>query len=207
MNDYAKLAHYRRTVAESYARVRASADAVQAATGFRQERDQLFATHPLSPIPPEARVSYPGVPWMPYDPAWRIVASLHYDIPQTTYELELPEGMFRYQSFARAEFTTLTGHVASLIVYWILGYGGGVFLPFGDATNKTTTYGGGRYLYDTIKGADLGITAETMLLDFNYAYHPSCRYSPLWTCPLAPLENRLPFPIPAGEILEYSEVP
>jgi uncharacterized protein (DUF1684 family) len=85
-------------------------------------------------------------------------------------------------------------------VYWIAGYGGGLFLPFRDATNASTTYGGGRYLYDTIKGADLGAGNDELVLDFNYAYHPSCCYNPRWVCPLAPPQNRLSFAVEAGEM-------
>ena len=88
---------------------------------------------------------------------------------------------------------------ASLSLFWIQGYGGGLFLPFADSTNRATTYGGGRYLYDTIKGADLGSVNAELILDFNFAYNPSCAYSPRWMCPLAPQENRLAIPVLAGE--------
>ncbi len=81
----------------------------------------------------------------------------------------------------------------------MMGYGGGVFLPFGDRTNRADTYGAGRYLYDTIKGVDPGAGLDTIMLDFNYAYNPSCAYNPQWACPLAPPENRLEFPVPVGE--------
>jgi len=75
-----------------------------------------------------------------------------------------------------------------------------LFLPFRNATSGQKTYGGGRYLYDTIKGADLGIEAEEIGLDFNYDYNPSCAYNNTqWVCPLAPPENRLPFAVEAGE--------
>ncbi|MCI0711137.1 MAG: DUF1684 domain-containing protein, partial [Chloroflexi bacterium] len=134
-------------------------------------------------------------------PAWRFVVPLIPDADEHVYELDLPEGHFRYKRFSRVRFTAPTGEDGRLSLFWILGYGGGIFLPFGDATNKHTTYGGGRYLYDTIKGADLGASAENVVLDFNFAYHPSCRYSPEWTCPLAPIENRLPFAVPVGELL------
>jgi uncharacterized protein (DUF1684 family) len=87
-----------------------------------------------------------------------------------------------------------------LTIYWLGGYGGGLFLPFGDATNGTTTYGGGRYLLDSIKGADLGQVEDgRMILDFNFAYNPSCAYSPRWSCPLAPARNKLPGGVMAGE--------
>jgi len=91
------------------------------------------------------------------------------------------------------------GLPAALALYWFEGYGGGLWLPFGDASNGASTYGGGRYLYDTIKGADLGATATDFVLDFNFAYNPSCAYEDRWSCPLPPAENRLPFEVPAGE--------
>jgi uncharacterized protein (DUF1684 family) len=74
-------------------------------------------------------------------------------------------------------------------------------VPFRDGTSGKETYGAGRYLLDTIKSADFGsdAAAGTVVLDFNYAYHPSCAYDPRWVCPLAPPENRLTLPIRAGE--------
>jgi uncharacterized protein (DUF1684 family) len=84
------------------------------------------------------------------------------------------------------------------------GYGGGLFLPFGDATNGDSTYGGGRYLLDTVKGSDLGEVEGGIVLDFNFAYNPSCAYDPRWTCPLSPLESRLDIPVDAGELLPSS---
>ena len=102
------------------------------------------------------------------------------------------------QRFGRIRFT-VDKQAVSLSLYWILGYGGGVFLPFRDETNNDTTYGGGRYLLDTIKHADLGQEGSKLVIDFNYAYNPSCAYNSQWHCPLAPWENRLPVSILAGE--------
>jgi uncharacterized protein (DUF1684 family) len=110
------------------------------------------------------------------------------------------DGQIRFRRIARLAFELPTGS-GTLHLYWIEGYGGGLFLPFRDATCGDTTYGGGRYLYDTIKGADLGATPSEILLDFNFAYHPSCAYNPRWVCPLAPPENRLEIAIPVGERL------
>ncbi|HEY7941577.1 MAG TPA: DUF1684 domain-containing protein, partial [Candidatus Limnocylindrales bacterium] len=100
---------------------------------------------------------------------------------------------------------SLSGPLAGqqLAVFWLEGYGGGLFVPFRDATSGVETYGAGRYLLDTIKGADHGGNASTgeLVLDFNMAYHPSCAYDPRWSCPLAPPENRLVVAVPAGEHL------
>jgi hypothetical protein len=96
---------------------------------------------------------------------------------------------------------TIDGSEVALTVFWILGYGGGLFLPFRDATSGAQTYGGGRYLLDTIKHADLGSSDGCLILDFNYAYNPSCAYDSRWHCPLAPQENWLSVPILAGEMV------
>jgi uncharacterized protein (DUF1684 family) len=69
-----------------------------------------------------------------------------------------------------------------------------LWLPFYDATSGTETYGGGRYL-DLVRNDD-----GTVELDFNYAYNPLCDYDhERYNCTLPPAENRLPFPVEAGE--------
>ena len=90
-------------------------------------------------------------------------------------------------------------------VFWMAGYAGGIFIPFRDATNGETTYGAGRYLVDGAKAADLGAAPGpepsnwALILDFNFAFQPSCAFDPRWACPLAPPENRLEIAIRAGE--------
>jgi uncharacterized protein (DUF1684 family) len=80
--------------------------------------------------------------------------------------------------------------VGDLEIYWVSVYGGGVFVPFRDATAGTETYGAGHYLLDTVKGADPGGSGDRLVFDFNCAYNPSCAYDPRWSCPLAPPPNR-----------------
>jgi len=97
----------------------------------------------------------------------------------------------------------LVDTACQLQVLWLDAYGGGIFIPFRDATCGSETYGGGRYLLDSVKGAELGSSfeSETVTLDFNYAYYPSCAYDPIWPCPLAPPENRLQIAVRLGERL------
>ncbi len=100
----------------------------------------------------------------------------------------------------------LGDRAATLVLYWLDVYGGGLFLPFRDATSPAQSYGSGRYLFDTMKGSDFLRAPDDekrIVLDFNYAYNPSCAYNYRWTCPLAPVENRLAVPILAGE-MNYS---
>lgn len=99
--------------------------------------------------------------------------------------------------FARAHAEAIT-----LDLYWLDAYGGGLFVPFADATSGNESYGAGRYVLDTIKGADLGTTTDgRLVLDLNFAYQPSCSYDARWTCPLAPPANRLGVAVRAGERL------
>ena len=90
---------------------------------------------------------------------------------------------------------------ASLDVWWLEQYGGGLFLPLRDGTAADTSYGGGRYALDTAKGADLGTTSGLLVVDLNFLYHPSCRYNPAWQCPLAPAGNVIAASVRAGERL------
>ena len=194
------LAGWRRAVAEHYARVRSRAgDPAGAAEEFRAARGRLFAEHPDSPIPPARRAAWRGPSWYPYDRAWRIVATIDRGAPRERFEVALAaDGLLRCTRVGYARFAVGPTE-AKLAVYWLEGYGGGLWLPFADATSGAATYGGGRYLYDTIKGADLGASATRIPLDFNYAYNPSCAYDAQWSCPLSPPENRLPFAVTAGE--------
>ena len=104
----------------------------------------------------------------------------------------------RFTHFGNAIFSLL-GRESTLALYWLEGYGGGVFLSFTDETSGAETYAAGRYLLDTVKGADLGTVDGRLVLDFNFAFNPSCACDSRWACPLAPPENRLPFAVRAGE--------
>ena len=167
---------------------------------FRALRDELFAHHPCSPLDPDDRASMPGVPYFPFQPAARVLADAE-DAPGEPFEITLQEdGVVRLERLGYLSFD-LAGRRLRLALYRFLGYGGGLFLPFRDGSAGGRTYGGGRYLIDTRKHADLGVEDGRMVLDFNYAYHPSCAYSPRWDCPLAPPENRLEVAVEAGECL------
>lgn len=166
---------------------------------FCDVRDKLFGEHSQSALDAQQKAKFTGLDYFAYNPEFRVSATVDYNVEPKQYEVEIgDDGLIKYRLFAQVQFDLPTGS-GELSLFWIEGYGGGLFVPFGDTTNRETTYGAGRYLYDTIKGADLGAQANHIILDFNYAYNPSCSYNPRWVCPLAPLENRLSFQIPAGE--------
>ena len=194
------LLDWKRRVFDLYRDVRSALDPRAGWDRWRTVRDYLFARHPQSPIPPERRALFRGLPFFDYDPASRVSAEVRPAEPEA-YDIATsgePGGSYRFTRFAVASFE-LSGQPVHLELFWLEGYGGGVFLPFRDATSGGETYGAGRYLLDTVKGADLGVEEGRLVLDFNFAYNPSCAYDPQWVCPLAPPANRLSVPIAAGE--------
>jgi hypothetical protein len=192
------LLGWRRAVAQLYADVRhdGGADPQGALERFRTGRDDLFRSHPDSPLIPDARSAFTGLRYWPHDPQLRFEAVVEPLSPGRRIATRLTGQPFVLERLGR-----VTLPVGNLDVYWIAVYGGGVFVPFRDATAGAETYGAGRYLLDTVKGADLGGSGDRLVLDFNYAYHPSCAYDPRWTCPLAPPANHLGEAIRAGERL------
>lgn len=199
-SSHLDLLRYRRETAALYAELRARGTAhPDAVARFRAARDGLFAEQPQSPLGEAQRRSFRGLEYFPYDPALRFVLPLDLGVEHETFEVPLrDDGLLRLERFAKIHFV-LQGTPVALSLFWVGGYGGGVFLPFRDTTNGGATYGGGRYLLDSVKGADLGEEKGGVVLDFNYAYNPSCCYDSRWECPLAPPENRLTLPIEAGE--------
>ena len=173
-----------------YAEARAAADPELAWARWREERADLFAHHPQSPRP-----GFEGLAYFPYDPEWRVLA----DVEPAEQERRLI-GSSGDEPVAFTRFAVARFGDHELELYWLDAYGGGLFLPFRDATAGRATYGAGRYLLDTVKGADLGSDGGRLVLDFNFAYNPSCAYDPSWLCPLAPPPNRLAVEVRAGEL-------
>jgi uncharacterized protein (DUF1684 family) len=193
-----ELLDWKRRVFALYAEIRTAADPKSAWEHWRAVRDELFRGHPSSPIPAGGRAAFPGVPYFPYDPELRVPAVVSPVEMASTEIASSGTEAIAFDRLATARFE-LAGSPQTLELYWLRGYGGGLFLPFRDATSGAETYGGGRYLFDTVKGADLGGEGDRLLLDFNFAYNPSCSYDPGWVCPLAPPANRLGAAIRGGE--------
>jgi uncharacterized protein len=194
--DELDLLDWKRRVSELYAGIRADPDREGAWRRWCETRRQLFHDHPQSPVSADERESFGGPFVYDYAPDWRLVGEVRRSDEQ---RLELPSsdgGTMTFRRFAQA-------HAAGVVLdlYWIEGYGGGLFLPFADATSGDETYDAGRYLLDTVKGADLGAEDGRLALDFNFAYQPSCSYDGRWACPLAPPANRLDLRVEAGERL------
>ncbi|MCA1710780.1 MAG: DUF1684 domain-containing protein [Actinobacteria bacterium] len=185
MNDLSLL-DWRRRVADLYAAIRADDDPARALELWRRTRDELFASHPQSPGPGPLDIA-------PYDERWRAVVEPQ---PAEPYELRVETGTDGTVVFDR--IAVLATPWGPLDLWQLRQYGGGLWLPLKDASPRT--YGGGRYLLDTVKGADLGQVGNALVLDLNFLYAPSCAHDPAWACPLAPPGNVLDVPVEAGEL-------
>jgi uncharacterized protein (DUF1684 family) len=204
------LADWRLRVAELYAEVRrlAATDPAGAHRVWRETRERLYREHPQSPVAGTDRGTF-RARHFPYDQALRFEVRVE---PWAGAPIAgepagpgfaLPNSGRDQLSFRRIGRVTLPfiDRSRSLTLFWMEGYAGGLFLPFGDATNGNETYGAGRYVLDTAKGADLGTGRDghALVVDFNFAFLPSCAFDPRWSCPLAPPENRLDLAVRAGE--------
>ncbi|THG30229.1 DUF1684 domain-containing protein [Naasia lichenicola] len=192
---------WRRSVFAIYDEVR-SLPPAQAHVVWRKRRDELFRSSPATPLLPEDRSGFRGLEVPDYDPSWRFTVPISPAEPESLDVETGTDGVVRFERIGLAELPDL----GSLDVWRLTSYGGGIFIPVKDALSRVPggTYGGGRYLIDTIKGADLGTRQvdggdAEIVLDFNFAYNPSCAYDPEWACPLAPRGNTLSAEIPVGE--------
>jgi uncharacterized protein len=191
------LLDWKRRIFDLYREVRAEHDPANAWRKWRDTRDELIAGHPQSPVDPSQRGAITPA-YFDYDSTARVLADV---VPVESQADGVPmsrDDGSKFTRFGQAVFE-LGGRELALGLYWLEAYGGGVFLSFTDETSGEETYGAGRYLLDTVKGADLGTHGRRLVLDFNFAFNPSCAYDSRWACPLAPAENRLSVAVRAGE--------
>ena len=189
---------WRRHVHALYAEVRrlsARGQAEEAHSRWRTVRDELFGSHPASPV--RDRSGLHGLPTAAYDPTWRLTAEVQ---PGDGHRIVVPTGTDGEVTLLRLGTVELD-RIGGLDVWWHAGYGGGLFLPLRDGLAGSRTYGGGRYLLDTAKGADLGSEGRRIVIDLNFAYNPSCAYDPMWACPLAQPGNVTAAEVPVGELM------
>ncbi len=175
----------------------------EAIDSFRADKDEFFRTNSHSPIPVDQRDDFSGLPYYPLDTALRFedrrLEPYTGDEP-SDFQIPTSDGRLRPAHRAGVLAFDVGGIRRQLTAYTFDGGDGqSLFVPFLDATSGTETYGAGRYL-DLEPEDDLSYE-----LDFNLAYHPSCVYDPVYSCPLTPAENRLPIRIEAGERLPPGE--
>lgn len=196
-----QVADWRIQMCELYSRVRKLSleDPPAAHRAWRDRRDELFATHPATPLLAGDRAAFTGLPVADYDPGWRFECAIRAPLRSAMMRAETAtDGVVPFELIG----TISAPEVGELDLWRLASYAGGLFLPVRDALAGAPggTYGGGRYLLDTVKGAHLGTGRDgALIIDFNFAYNPSCTYDPAWACPLPGAGNTVSVPIPVGE--------
>ena len=148
-----------------------------------------------SVLPPDRRDAFRGLDFYPVDPAYRAEVPLQRAPSPDTVMIAESTGGLRPQVQIGRVTVPIPSDTLQLVVF--RGESddprGRLWIPFADSTNGYATYKGGRYV-------DLEPTdGDSVLVDFNRAYNPTCTYNPDFACPLPPPENRISAPIPAGE--------
>ncbi|WP_062133532.1 DUF1684 domain-containing protein [Demequina aestuarii] len=196
MNYSWHVRDWRRQVFDLYAAVRTHEDPAAAHRLWIDGRDRLLATHPATPVPEGDREGFRARIGA-YDPDYRFVVPVD-EAERERREVPTPsDGLVPFERIGRVSLPGL----GDLDVWWLDSYGGGVFLPLRDGGAGDTTYGGGRYVLDTVKGADLGGDSDALVVDLNFAFQPSCAYSSDWVCPLPGPGNRLEARVDVGELV------
>ncbi|MGB3851475.1 MAG: DUF1684 domain-containing protein [Tunicatimonas sp.] len=165
---------------------------------FQQALNEEYADSTTSPLLPHDRENFSGLPFYPIDAQLRVTARFMRTpgSPPFAMPTSRPRRTI-YEQYGKAQFT-LRDTTYELLIYQshelrvTEKYRNHLLLPFTDLTSGTETYGGGRYLELTIPKSD------TIVIDFNKAYHPYCAYNPKYACPIPPRENNLPVAIRAG---------
>lgn len=148
-----------------------------------------------SVLPPGRQDAFRGLDFYDVDSTYRFVVPLQRFSPPDTVMIAENTGGLRRQARVGRVPVPLPKGKTELTVF--RGESddprGRLWIPFADSTNGNTTYKAGRYVDLQTVGTD------SVVVDFNRAYNPTCVYNPDYVCPLPPEENELDAPIPAGE--------
>ena len=140
-----------------------------------------------------AIAAFGGIAHYPVDVRWRVRARLEpYEPPRWAEVPTVMETPERYRVPGALAFE-IDG-VAHRLEAFLEEGETDLFVVFGDLTNRTETFGGGRYIY-TDPPDERGV----VVLDFNRAYNPPCVFTAHATCPLPLPQNRMSIRVEAGE--------
>jgi uncharacterized protein len=139
------------------------------------------------------RVNFQGTQFYPADLKWRIDAQFVPYNPPKVVSIMNVLGMESPETSPGAVKFEVDGRTFQLDAITEKGETR-YFMIIADKTSGKETYPAGRYLY-----VDPPDASGRIAIDFNKAYSPPCAFTKFATCPLPPRQNRLPFPIEAGE--------
>jgi len=157
-----------------------------------------YADAKTSPLTDEDRAVFTELPFFPIDTAFYVEAQFERTKRAKAFKMKTTTDRLPvYRPYGKAIFW-LKGKKCELNIYQsdrlkkMPQYKDYLFLPFTDASNASSTYGGGRFI-------DLSIPkGKTIVIDFNKAYNPYCAYNHKYSCPIPPKENNLDIEVLAG---------
>ena len=165
---------------------------------FQKKINKEFSNKEKSPLTDKDLKDFNELDFFPIDTSYIVLAKLKFQKDSITFKMQTnTDRLPIYKIYATASFN-LKGREFKLNIYQNVkliqtaDFEDSLFLPFTDRTNGATTYGGGRYM-------DLEIPdGDTILIDFNQTYNPSCAYNAKYSCPIPPKANHLDIDINAG---------
>jgi uncharacterized protein (DUF1684 family) len=134
--------------------------------------------------------NYGGIDAYDYDPSWVVTGTWKPNPVGTTLDVDKKVGAAKAEVIPGEIEFTHDGHTVSVVT---IGTGRALQIVFADLTNVTETYSVGRFLF-VVPNPD-----GTVTMDFNLSVLPPCAFSYNFNCPIPPKQNRLPFPVRAGE--------
>ena len=120
MSEALELTDWRRRVGELYAAVRAADDPQDGHALWRDGRDELFRSHPQSPLPPGDPLRRSGVPYWPYDPRLRFDVPLDPAGREVSLSVPSSEGTIPMTQLGRVHLPAPVDAVID--VWWLRGY-------------------------------------------------------------------------------------
>ena len=170
---------------------------------FRRQKDKFFLENPDSPVLQEDKDQGKGLSYFDFDEKYRVNSTLVPEADPGIFRVQTTTGDHKeYTRIGRLEFE-IDGQKLCLTAFMPPAdeplHGNRIFVPFRDKTSGKESYGAGRYL--DLNKRESG----EYVIDFNRAYNPYCAYSPYYSCPLPPGENKLPIEIRAGEKMYHED--
>lgn len=165
---------------------------------YQKNLNTDYFTQGKSPLKEEELAVFKGLHFYDYNEDFVVTAVL--ERLENEKAFQMPTSSGRTQNYIRYGILkfSINDRNFQLEVYQNLslikreGFQKHLFLPFIDLTSGNETYGAGRYL-------DVEIPDEnTIVLNFNKAYHPYCAYTTGYSCPITPDVNFLNVIVNAG---------
>jgi uncharacterized protein (DUF1684 family) len=142
------------------------------------------------------RTEFDGIQYFPVLADWKLPAQFEaHEPPDTLLVPDILGSVNRTPSPGRVTFE-IEGETHTLDLWRDSEDPDNFFTAFGDETNGTSSYEGGRFLWVDAPDDD-GRT----WVDFNKSYNPPCVFTEFATCSLPPHQNRIPAAITAGELV------